>query len=96
MRATKGSMGYNYAISAHKANIMSTFTVTYSTIARFRENHGYEVTRCRKIFNVRTGKLLKQIRQGGSFGYIIGGSFVPHSKIKEHLEKIPKKEYCPF
>ena len=33
---------------------------------------------------------------GGSIGYCINGKFYSLKKLRNYIEKIPKKDYCPF
>ena len=49
-----------------------------------------------KLFNCKTNKEIKQIMNGGSIGYCINGKFFSLVKLKNYIEKIHKKEYCPF
>tara|TARA_R110000851_G_scaffold23678_1_gene69117 strand:+ start:274 stop:501 length:228 start_codon:yes stop_codon:yes gene_type:complete len=75
---------------------MNTITVTYSLIYQFKEATEYKVTRCKKVFNTKTGRLIRKVKNGGSYGYWIKGDFVVISKDKDSpLEKIPKSR-CPF
>ena len=41
-------------------------------------------------------KEIKQVYNNGSIGYNINGKFHSLKSLKPKLEKIPKKEYCPF
>lgn len=49
-----------------------------------------------KCFNVKTGREIKQVYNGGSIGYNIDGRFQSLKKLKTQLEKIPTKEILPF
>ena len=63
---------------------------------------GYETERDRCKWSVVPNlivirnKEIKQIMNGGSIGYCINGKFFSLVKLKNYIEKIPKKEYCPF
>ena len=49
-----------------------------------------------KCFNSKTNREIKQVYNNGSIGYNILGKFKSLKSLKSQLEKIPKKEYCPF
>jgi len=67
-------------------------TLTFKTYWRFKENHNLQVTRCKKIIDVKRNKMLKY----GTRGFYINGKYYKRNEINRLLETIPKKEYCPF
>jgi hypothetical protein len=75
---------------------METISVTYSLVWQFKEYPHLKITKCKKVFNCKTGKQLKQTINGGSIGFWIASKlFVPTSKINSKIEKIPIPD-CPF
>lgn len=75
---------------------MYTFTVKYTCKYQLKFDDNYKWSSCGKCFNAKTGRSIKQIIQGGSIGYKIKGKFYTLTYLRTQLEKIPKKEYCPF
>ncbi len=67
---------------------MQTISVTYTLIWQFKQANHYQVTRCRKVFNTKTGRKLKQCYNGGSIGYWIARKFIVAKNINKNLEKI--------
>ena len=68
----------------------------------FAPNYKFQITNeinvfveC-KCFNSKTNREIKQVYNSGSIGYNIKGKFHSLKSLKSKLEKIPKKEYCPF
>ena len=47
-------------------------------------------------YNVKTGRVIKQVYNSRCIGYIINGKFMSLSKIRALLRKPPIDEYCPF
>lgn len=75
---------------------MQTISINYTLVWRFKNKPHIQVTRCKKVFNLKTGKMLKQTINGGSIGYWLDAkTFIPTSKINQQLELI-KKQNCPF
>lgn len=56
----------------------------------------YQFSECKKLFNIKTRREIKKVVNGGSIGYCINGKFYSVTFLRSHIEKIPKKEYCPF
>lgn len=48
------------------------------------------------LINIKSGKVINQIMKGSTIGYIINSKFYSLTKLREHLEQIPKKEILPF
>lgn len=74
---------------------MQSVSIKYSLKWRFKNQPQYAVTECKKVVNMRNNRLLKQVLNGGSIGYWIGGKFVAISKINGMVELI-KEEKLPF
>ena len=75
---------------------MLTISVNYTCKYRLKTSTNYVWTICGKCYNLKTGRLLKQIVKGGSIGYVINGNFKTLFNLKKELELIPKKENLPF
>lgn len=58
--------------------------------------HNYQWSKCGKCFNVKTNRQIKQTYKNRCIGYYIKGKFYSLTKLRKHLEEIPKEEYCPF
>jgi hypothetical protein len=56
----------------------------------------YQFSSCKKLFNVQTRREIKKIVNGGSIGYCIKGKFYSLTYLRNYIEKIPQKKYCPF
>jgi len=59
-------------------------------------NEDYKWSSCKKLINTKTDREIKKTINGGSIGYWIGKDFISINKLKNKIELIPKKEYCPF
>lgn len=73
--------------------------ITVNYIANHRLNFAtnYVFTKCGLCYNLKSGKLIKQVLKGSTIGYIICGKFKSLKVLRECLEKIPKqKSSCPF
>jgi hypothetical protein len=69
--------------------------VQFIVFWQFKNATYYKVTKCKKIINCKTNKIIKQSVRG-SAGYWINKVFIKRSDLNLHLEKIPKIEYLPF
>jgi len=70
----------------------NSVTLTFKTYWRFKNFHHLEVTKCKKIINTKTNKMLKyNIR-----GFYINNKYYKRNQLNSMLETIPKKEYIPF
>jgi hypothetical protein len=66
---------------------MNYISITYSLNYTIKgQPEYYKVTECRKVFNCRTGRLLKKCYNNGSIGYWFGKQFIPIKKLR--LQKI--------
>lgn len=62
---------------------------------QFKDYNQYVVTTCKKIVNLKSGKIIKCTKSGGSIGYYINKKIIKKSDINEMLEKI-KINKLPF
>jgi len=74
---------------------MNTFSKTYTLKYELDFAPNYKWTDCKKCFNIKTGRQIKQTYVSGSIGYCINGKFNSLNSLRNHLVKI-KKEDCPF
>lgn len=75
---------------------MHTISVNYTCKYRLKFATNYIFTTCKKCFNLKTGRMIKQVYNSGSIGYVINGKFKTLKYLKTQLELIPKKEFYPF
>lgn len=76
---------------------METISIKYTLVWRFKDYQYLKITRCRKVFNTKTNKQLKQVLNGGSIGYWVSAEkFIPTSKVNANIELIPKEFIYPF
>jgi len=62
---------------------MQTISIKYSLIWQIKFAPHYKWSACKKLFNVRTGRQVKKVLNGGSVGYWIAGKFYSLKKLKE-------------
>lgn len=75
---------------------MNIISINYTLVWRFKDHNHIQITRCRKIFNVKTQKQLKCCLNGGVLGYWVASKkFIPLGKINENVELIKETE-MPF
>lgn len=76
---------------------MKTFSITYTIKFMVKFAPHYVWNQYNELFNIKTGRRIKQVRSGGSIGYIIDNKFYSCAKIKrEKLVIKPPKIECPF
>ena len=75
---------------------MNSITVTYTLKYRINFAVEYQFTTCKKCFNIKTGRQIKQTESKGSIGYCIRSKFYSLTKLRECLELIPVREKLPF
>lgn len=66
--------------------------VRLKVIWQIKDFPHYKITRCKKVINCKTNKILSYNERG----YYIGNKYIKKKDINNFVEKIPKKEYCPF
>lgn len=74
---------------------MHTVSIKYSCKYCLDFAPHYWWTICGKCVNTKTGRLVKSIRKGGSYGYTIQGNFYSLTRLRKSLVEI-KKEVLPF
>jgi len=88
----ESSIVYNsFYVNKHQTP-MNTITITYDLIYQLDFAPEYQWTNCKKCFNVKRGKQIKQVMQGGSIGYNIRSKFYSLTKLKKHLQKITNED----
>jgi len=76
---------------------MNSILVSYNLIWRFKNYHYLQISKCRKVFNIKTGKQRRLTVNGGSIGlWVTPKKFIVKSELNTYIEQIPKKEYTPF
>lgn len=66
--------------------------VIFRTYWRFKLYHNLEVTKCKKIIDIKRRKLLKYNNRG----FFIDGKYYKRSDINSMVERIPKSDILPF
>jgi hypothetical protein len=71
--------------------------ITVNYIANYRLNFApnYVFTKCGLCYNLKSGKLIKQVLKGSTIGYIVNSKFISLDKLRPNLENIEKNK-CPF
>lgn len=70
---------------------MERVNLTFIVLWQFREIKHLKVTKCKKIINAKTGKLLKYTTRG----FYINGEYLKRKDINKHVELIPSTK-TPF
>lgn len=74
---------------------MQSLSISYSLKWVVKDNDNYCMTPCRKLVNIKRGRIVKCVLNGGSIGWWVGGNFVAKSKMNSKLELI-KENKTPF
>ena len=76
---------------------MNTISVSYTLVWQFKDYPHLQITRCRKVINTKTGRVLKQCINGGCVGYWVSSNkFFTKNNINAHIQKIKTDINCPF
>jgi hypothetical protein len=75
---------------------MNTITITYTLYWQLKSYPEYQFTKCKKCFNIKTGKKIKQVSQSNCIGYNIRGKFKSLHSLRNEIIKIKQKEKLPF
>lgn len=75
---------------------MLEFTTKHIAKYRLKSNPNYVYSNDNICYNIKTGRVIKQILKGSSIVYTISGKFKSLDKLRKDLELIPKIKYCPF
>ena len=71
---------------------MHSISITYTLIYHISFAQEYKFSKCKKLFNCKSNKQIRQIINGGSIGYCIRGRFYSLKYLKQYLAKIPEEE----
>lgn len=74
---------------------MNRISVNYAYFYEIDFASEYVFTKCKKCFNLKTGREIKQVLNSRCIGYNIRGKFYSLTKLKKHLVK-PKEVKTPF
>ena len=74
---------------------MKTITNTIELTYKIKGFDMYQFGKDKCLYNVRTGRKIKQSYNNGSIGYWLSKKFMSIKAIKPLLYK-PSKEFCPF
>lgn len=71
---------------------MEDVNLTFKVFWRFKDFNHLKITKCKKIIDCKNGRLINYTTRG----FFINGKYLKRNQLKNHIEIIPKKEYCPF
>ena len=74
---------------------MVSITITYKDKWEFKDKPYYIVTECKKVINLRRGKIVKKTIKDGCKGWWIAKEFIRESQVNSRVQLI-KKEKLPF
>ncbi len=74
---------------------MNTLTITYKYKYCIDFAPNYVFTLCGLCVNLKTNRLIKKVKVGGSIGYVVKGKFYALTYLRSRLAII-KKEKIPF
>lgn len=74
---------------------MQTISIIYSLKWQVKFAPHYQFTSCKKLINVKRGRVVKKVLNGSSIGYWIESKFYALSKLRTEIELI-KNEKLPF
>ena len=76
---------------------METITISknYDFIWKIDFAKNYKFTKCKKLFNLKTGREIKKTLAGMTIGYYIKGKFYSLKYLRNYLVKV-ETEICPF
>jgi hypothetical protein len=74
---------------------MLTFTTKHIAKYRIKNNTHIVFSTDKLCYNIKSGRVLKQILKGSTIGYVIEGKFKSLTFLKTQLEKIPVNK-MPF
>ena len=64
----------------------------FNVFWQFKEFTHLKVTKCKKIINTKSGKILNYTVRG----CFIGGKYYKKNQLNKLTEKIPEDDYLPF
>jgi hypothetical protein len=71
-----------------------SISTSYTLILRYLDTD-YYFTKDGICINVKRGKIVKRVLNGGSYGYCLNGKFETLKSIRNKLNKVEKNK-CPF
>lgn len=74
---------------------MLVITVQYTCKYQINFAPNYVFTTCKLCYNLKSGRLIKQVIKSNCIGYIINGKFYSLTYLRNSLEGIPKPK-TPF
>lgn len=74
---------------------MSTYIISINYTCKYRLSfaNNYLWTTCGKCYNIKSGRLIKQVYKSGCIGYMINRRFYSLTKLRSYLEPIPYNIY---
>jgi len=73
---------------------MSSITITYPLLYRFKTHNHIQKSVCKRYFNIKKSKEILIKKNGGSNGiWLDRRTFIIESRISENLELIPKYKH---
>ena len=74
---------------------MNSISITYTIKFELDFASNYKWLNNNQCYNIKSGRIIKQVLCGGSIGYIINGKFKSLFHLKKCLQK-PSKNILPF
>ena len=71
----------------------NTISINYILKWRFTNHPHIQITECKRIFNVKTGREKKLTVNGYSKGLWIDRKFICQKDLNKHIERIPKEYF---
>lgn len=75
---------------------MVEFATKHIAKYRLKSAPNYVYSTDKICYNLKTGRVIKQIMKGSTIGYVINGKFKSLYNLRKDFEIIPKKEHYPF
>ncbi len=69
---------------------MYTLSTNYTLKWQIKFANNYQFTSCKKLINLKRGKVVKKCVNGGCVGYCINGKFYSTTYLKLQIELIDK------
>ena len=79
-----------------KKVLIMRINVSYIVKWQLKDKPQYKWTEYKRLFNTNTNREIKKTLKGMVAGYWIGKDFITLDKLKEKVELIVIKPYCPF
>lgn len=74
--------------------ISVTYTIEIRHLIRGFDCYGFGTDK--RMYNIRTGRIIRQCYNSGSIGYWMSGKFVPIKAVKKIAYKATTSNTCPF